>query len=96
MRVQRQNSFFWIKKRGNITSACTESSESDSSMQQQQQPAATNDSYRRYICRSNKDAVPASWLRFGRAAKRKIYKKMYTVDADFDAGLPVNHSNLNS
>ena len=26
------------------------------------------------------DAVPASWLRSGRAAKRKIYKKMYTVD----------------
>ena len=50
-------------------------------------PLALNkdDSYRRYVCRSNKDAVPASWLRSGRAAKHKIYKKMYTVDVDFDA-----------
>ena len=39
-----------------------------------------NDSYRKYICRSNKDAESASWFRSGRAAKRKIYKKMYTVD----------------
>ena len=34
----------------------------------------------RFTARPSKDAVPASWLRSGRAAKRKIYKKMYTVD----------------
>ena len=30
------------------------------------------DPYRRYICKSNKDAVPASWPRSGRACERKI------------------------
>ena len=39
-----------------------------------------NDSYRRYICGNNKDAESASWFRSGRAAKRKIHKKLYTVD----------------
>ena len=31
-----------------------------------------HDSYRKYICGSNKDAVPASWLWSGRAPERKI------------------------
>ena len=31
-----------------------------------------NESYRMYICKSNKDAESASWIRSGRAAKRKI------------------------
>ena len=30
-----------------------------------------SDSYRRYICKSNKDAESASWLRSGRACERK-------------------------
>ena len=40
--------------------------------------------------------MPASWLRSGRAAKRKIYKKIYIVDTDFDAELLGIHQNLNS
>ena len=55
-----------------------------------------SDSYRRYICKSNKDAVSASWLRFGRTAKRKIYKKTYAVDGKFDVELLVNHQKIAS
>ena len=39
----------------------------------------------------SKDAVPASWLRSGRAAKHKIYKQMYTVDKSLNAESIANH-----
>ena len=42
----------------------------------------------------HKDAVPASWLRSGRAPKRKIYKKMYTVDKFSDVRLLVIHEKI--
>ena len=35
--------------------------------------------------------MSASWLRSGRAAKRKIYKKMYASDENFDVKLLVKH-----
>ena len=34
--------------------------------------ARINHSYRRYICKSNKDAVSASWPRSGRACESKM------------------------
>ena len=55
-----------------------------------------DDSYRRYICKSNKDAESASWIRFRRAAKREIYKKMYAFEAYCDAELLGNHQKVDS
>ena len=48
------------------------------------------DSFRSFICRSNTDAVPASWLRSGRAPERKFYKKMCKTDNFFNVELLVN------
>ena len=42
----------------------------------------------------SKDAESASWLRSGRACERKIYKKMYGVNENFNVELLVNHQNL--
>ena len=49
-----------------------------------------SDSYRRYVCRSNKDAESACWLRSGQACEHKNYKKMYAVDE-----VIVERTNLN-
>ena len=50
----------------------------------------------RFTARLSKDAVPASWLRSGRAAKRKIYKKMYTVDEVIVEKSIANHQKVAS
>ena len=42
----------------------------------------------------NKDAESASWVRFRRAAKRKIYKKMYHFELYCDAELLVFHQKV--
>ena len=44
----------------------------------------------------SRDAVRASWPRFGRACERKIYKKMYAVDENFDVDLLGNHQKVAS
>ena len=44
----------------------------------------------------HKDAVSASWVRSGRAAKRKIYKKMYAVDENCNVDLLVNYQKVAS
>ena len=58
--------------------------------------ASVLNSYRRLVWKSNKDAVSASWIRFGRAPMCKIYKKMYTVDRIFDVELLVIHQKIAS
>ena len=55
-----------------------------------------NNSCRRYICKSNKDAESASSRFFGRACERKIYKKMYAVQANIIVELLGNHQNSDS
>ena len=42
--------------------------------------SSSSDSYRKYICKSNKDAESASWRFFGRACEHTIYQKMYVVE----------------
>ena len=44
----------------------------------------------------NKDAESASWLRFGRACKHKIYRKMYAFDENFNVYLLVNYQKVAS
>ena len=44
----------------------------------------------------HKDAGSASWPRSGRACERKIYKKMYAVDENFDVDLLGNHQKVAS
>ena len=45
----------------------------------------------RFTARRSRNAVPASWPRFDRACERKIYKKMYAVDWNFNVELFVNY-----
>ena len=50
----------------------------------------------RFTFRLSKDAVSASWHRFGRAGKRKIDKKMYLIDNFFVGKSISNHRKVAS
>ena len=56
-----------------------------------------NNSYRRYVCKSNKNAGSASWPRSGRACERKLYKtKIYILGKVFDIKEFGNHQKVGS
>ena len=50
-----------------------------------------NHSYRRYICKSNKDAGSASWRFVGRACEHIIYQKMHADDGNCNKKLLANY-----
>ena len=56
----------------------------------------SNDSYRRYICKSNKDAARASWPFSGRACMYKTRRVFLSSDEVCDANVLGNLGNSDS
>ena len=55
-----------------------------------------NDPYRRYICKSNKDAESANWLRFGLACDHNISRVFSIFENFYDIEEVVNQASYHT